>query len=168
MPKNKKGQADEQTLTAPKAHAKMADNSSNSVDVELNESFLDIAFDEVPEMTTAEDGEYEIMCERARLGASSKEGNEKYAMLYLNIPSEPTVKTFTQIYMLGKADDSENTRFRKLNDFREAATAFGVSVASGVNMDDFAGQTAWGTVGTKEDPQYGVQNILRGKLKAGR
>ena len=138
----------------------MADNDDERDDSASIPSFLSVNFDEVPEIEVKPEGEYEIKCDRVRMGNSKKTG-DPYAMLFLSFADDPTGKDFTEVVMLPSPDSDPKTRIARLNYVRTCAQAFDVDISSGVNFDDFVGQTTWAILGERDDPQYGKSNTLR-------
>lgn len=113
-----------------------------------HDSFLDLDLSSVPEMTNAAEDEYRIQIARVQPGVSRK--GEKYVMLFFDIPSEPTVRTFSQYYGLGTAEDTDKEKLEKLNRFKEALDAFGYTNLSQVRYEELIGLETWAIVGETE------------------
>lgn len=124
------------------------------------DSILDIDLESVPEMTTLDaDTEVELRVESFKRGVSKK--GENYIMFWFEVPSDPTIKSFSHYFGLGSPEDSEKQRFEKLNDFREFGEALGLDMTGRIDLEDFRGQTIAAIVGVQTSDQYGTQNTIK-------
>jgi hypothetical protein len=139
-----------------KQQPEVADAADNGEDFEGG--FLDVNFDEIPEIEAQVEGEYELVVEKAKLGRAKKEPNDPYLMLYIGFADVPTGKTFTEVLMLPGEDSDTKERYERLGRVKKTATAFGVDISRGLNVADFENQRTWALVGETEDKQYGKGN----------
>jgi len=116
--------------------------------------------EDTPELSTVEEGEYEVRCTDVEKRHSEKTGGD-YLLLRLEIPTIPESEQITEVLMLPTENDSEKQQIRRKNAIKRAAQAFGVGISGGVETEDFIGESAWCILTEEEDEEYGMQNRVR-------
>lgn len=124
-------------------------------------SFLDVNFDDVPEMVYLDNNEeVEVEVKQVKMGVGKSSG-KPYARLQLGVPERPEVHPFFEYLNIPNEDDDQSARQFKLDYIRKAARAFGVDVSNGIDFEAFVGERAYIIAGRSEDPEYGTQNRVR-------
>tara|TARA_Y100000593_G_scaffold82293_1_gene154508 strand:- start:2599 stop:2991 length:393 start_codon:yes stop_codon:yes gene_type:complete len=123
-------------------------------------SLLQYNLDNVKELATVPEGEYEVRVVAAEMKTSAKTGGQ-YLNIRLELPSESDSKGITHILMLPADDDDDkrkNSRLRGLKTFYEA---FSIDYANGVETEDLVGANGWALVVEEDGGEYGIQNRVR-------
>lgn len=145
----------------------MATNSRSAEVSNDEDSFLDIDLNDIPEMRILDEGEEALLViDRAQKGTSK--AGEPYVMVFLSHSQDPTVKTFSQYYGLGKSDEDPKSKQSKLDRFRNFVRDIGVDFSSGLDLNEFAGKEIWAIVKVTENEEYGAQNAVKTFLKGKR
>ena len=121
---------------------------------------LQYNLDNVKELATVPEGEYQVRVVNAEMKTSQKTGGQ-YLNIRLELPDESDSKGVTHIIMLPAEDDDDkkkNGRLRNLNTFYEC---FGVDYANGVETEDLIGLTGWGLITEEDGGEYGIQNRVK-------
>ena len=123
-------------------------------------SILDYNLDNVQELATVPEGEYQVRGAGAECKTSAKTGGE-YLSIRLECSDEPDAKNITLVMMLPTDSDDEkarNGRLRRLKSFYEA---FDIDYTKGVDTDDLVGCSGWAILTEEDDPEYGRQNRVK-------
>lgn len=129
-------------------------------------SFYEVALEDTPELEALPEGEYRVQVTDAKLDVSDNTGGQ-YLLLRLEVPSEPTSKDFTEVFMLPTSEDSEKQRIKRLSRVKKACNALGYdySAYGGLDPEAFKGLEGWAHLGVETDSQYGEQNRVREWVK---
>lgn len=148
------------------AKDKAAPVEEQELDVDLSfdesdvPSFLDVNFEEVPEIEVMPAGEYLLKCAGIKLKRQKKEPHDPMAQITLKFVEHPNGKTFWHYQMFPGETRDADYNLGRLNDIRELARAFGVDYSQGINWEDFDGQEAWAVVSVEESAEYGPSNRI--------
>lgn len=125
-------------------------------------SYLDYNMNEVEELKTVPEDEYQVECMDAEVRTSEKTGGD-YIMLSLEVVGEENVKDISHVMMLPAPGDRPKDEQRRLWNIKQALKAFEVPYdQNGFAVEDFQGRRAWAyLVEEDEGGQYGVQNRVR-------
>jgi len=128
-----------------------------------HESFLDIDLEGVPELTLLDDNtEVEVKCFSAEVKESQATPGSMYISLGLEVVGIPTAANIYHMLFLPKQDDEEKKKLNKLRSLKGAAEIFGVSFgASGIDVAEFVGNSAWAIVGVEQSEEYGDKNKIK-------
>lgn len=121
---------------------------------------LQYNLDNVKELATVPEGEYQVRIVNAEMATSQKTGGQ-YLKVRLELPDESDSKGVTHIIMLPAEDDDDkrkNGRLRNLKNFYEC---FGVDFTNGVETEDLVGLTGWGLITEEDGGEYGIQNRVK-------
>ena len=123
-------------------------------------SLLDFNLENVKELATVPEGEYQVRVVACEMKQSQKTGGN-YLNVRLELADEPDSKNITHILMLpadGDDDKRRNSRLRAVKGFYEA---FEVDYTKPVESDDLQGLTGWAIVVEENSDEYGTQNRVR-------
>jgi hypothetical protein len=125
------------------------------------ESFLNMDFDGVYEPESVATGEYQIRVIDAALKKSTNTGG-MYLQLKFDIPSKPKSRDVQHVMMLPtNNDDEKKANSRKLA-IRSFLQAFGISTVGGnLPISDMIGAQGWAILTEEETSEYGVQNRVK-------
>ena len=123
-------------------------------------TFLDLGtnLNDVPDLTTAVGGEYELRI--VDLGITTTEKG-KFLIPRLEIVGQPLSKEITAPLRIPDESMDEKERNRRLRGLKAFYKAFGVNEAGPVVFNDQLGKTGWATLDESEDAKYGKQNNVR-------
>ena len=131
------------------------------------ESFLDLGnLEDVPELTTVVDGEYELQLTSLEVGESgqqSKHPGDKYLMAKVDVVGKPTSKSIVHVMMLPTERDGEKQKLSRLRAIKNFYKAFKIPTSGPIEFNSYIGNTGWALLREEEsdDPQYGMQNRVR-------
>lgn len=122
-------------------------------------SLLDYNLDNVPELTSVAEGEYQVQINSAEVKTNEK-GNT-FLLCRMSIPDEPAAQDLSYVVMLPNDNDEEKEATRKLNNLRRFMRAFGFDTSAPLDTDAMPGSTAFALLIEKDDPTYGRQNQVK-------
>jgi hypothetical protein len=120
---------------------------------------LDIGTEDVPEITSVPQGEYELKILSAET-KDSKKGDPMIA-LYMEVLGEATADNLNHYIMLPTDGDDEKTRVRKLNRLKEFKSCFHLPSSGPIASEDMVGATGWAILGEEESQEFGKQNRVK-------
>lgn len=114
------------------------------------------------EPTTVPDGQYQLAITSAEF--KEDKNGKGGLMIRMEIPAEPLAADVSTWLSLPDAQDDEKTRNRKGLQLKRFCTCFGVPLEGTIEAQDLVGMTGWVVLGTKDDPQYGRQHVIKSYL----
>lgn len=120
-------------------------------------TLLSIDFDNVPDLTLLEPGDYQFSVDSAQLKQSST-GKDMIELILVPV-SEPTAQAVYEYLILPAEDDDERKKNGKLRRIKDFTRAF--SVPNPNDVATWTGATGWAIVGVQSDPQYGDKNRIQ-------
>jgi hypothetical protein len=121
--------------------------------------FLDINLGDAQEPKAAKEGEYIVRIVDINEGIDKNGHN--YLQPILDIPGEPTAKSFSHFLGLpyeGMDEKSRNNSKWRLKLFFEA---FGIDHSKTIDTAAIKGRQAWAILGVDSNDQYGEQNFVK-------
>ena len=119
----------------------------------------DFDFENLPETSAVQEGEYEGIIVDAGEHTGKTSGKTSIRVV-LDLPGEANAETIYHYLSLPTPDDDEKARNRKLRRIKEFLQAFGLSQQE--DYADWIGHKAWALVGVEEDQQTGQpRNIIK-------
>lgn len=130
-------------------------------------TILDLALDQVPELTMIPEGEALLRCVKAEV-KMKKDGTGRYLNLQLEDAKlgDSTDDVYAMLALPGEGD-APKAAIKKKQRLIEAMQAFGVPISASLNPESFVGCEAWANIAHQEDETYGnkanVQRFLVGQ-----
>jgi len=126
-------------------------------------TILEVNLSEAQEPTAAPEGEYSLTVQgpaEQRIGESSGKPYLRVVFAF-DDPPEPNTDNIYHIASLPAEDDDDAARNKKLLRIRRMCDALGVDYSDGLDLESFAGSSAYCVVGVETDEEYGDRNFIK-------
>lgn len=123
------------------------------------QSFLDLALDNIEELVVLPAGEHELTIRTAEV-YDNKNTGKKSIKLLLESVEVPNSKDFTHFLSLPSPNDSLKQNTAKRTRIRDFVVAVGLDVAN-FQIQDLVGRTFWAKLDVETSAEYGDQNVLK-------
>ena len=121
---------------------------------------LQYNLDNVKELATVPEGEYQVRIVNAEMKTSVKTGGQ-YLNIRLELPDESDSKGVTHILMLPADADDDKKKNNRLRALKIMYEAFEVDFSAGVETEDLVGLTSWALITEEDGGEYGIQNRVK-------
>lgn len=128
----------------------------------VDQSFLDLALDEVPELKAVPNGEYQLKVTSVKMKESKgeKTAGQSLLMFYFDIMGEENTRPISYPVMLPHDtldNDANNDRKRQL---KRVLKALDWDVSQGFEPNQLKDLTCFAHLSTETTPEYGEQNKI--------